>query len=196
MNSLLIATTNKKKAKEIEEILQGIPFKFKLLIQIKGNINVEETGKTYRENAVLKAKIFGENFNTLTLAEDSGLEIDALDGRPGVYSARYTGGSDLNRIKKVLRELEGVAKEKRTARFIAVAALYNPFSKKIFTAEGINEGVITKEPLGYFGFGYDPIFYNPKLQKTNAQANPAEKNLISHRAIALIQIKNYLLKKD
>lgn len=193
MKILLLATQNPGKISEIKEILKDVPFEVKTLDDYSYKEEIEEKGTTYEENAVMKTKASGKKFSVLTLADDSGLEIDALDGRPGVYSARYAKGSDKDRVKKILKELKGVPKEKRTARFIAVVALFNPISGDVATFSGINEGYITEKPIGTNGFGYDPIFYNPLLGKTNAQATPGEKNRVSHRARALTKCKIFLL---
>ncbi|OGG03664.1 hypothetical protein A2W14_04080, partial [Candidatus Gottesmanbacteria bacterium RBG_16_37_8] len=138
-----------------------------------------------------KAEFVGKKTGLLTLAEDSGLEIDFLAGKPGIYSARYHPGSDSDRIKKVLRQLKGVRKEKRTARFICVVAIFNPNTNKIKFFRGESRGYITEKPLGQNGFGYDPVFFNLDLGKTNAQATPHEKNRVSHRARALQKVKEF-----
>lgn len=226
MRSLIIASKNPGKIKEIKDILIGppdgeasIPFEIKSLTDIGLNIEVAETGKSFAENAILKAKIVGEKTGLLTLADDSGLEVDALGGRPGIHSARYVEGSDLDRINKLLKELKDVPKEKRTARFRCVIALYNPtpviptkpegrvegsrqagfldFARnddlRIVTFEGLRKGYITDEPIGISGFGYDPIFFNPELGKTNGEATIEEKNSVSHRARALERCKKLLI---
>lgn len=190
--TLIIATRNKGKIMEIKEILSDIRFEIKSLNDIELDIDVEETGKTFTENAILKAKTIGEKTGLLTLSDDSGLEVDALGGRPGIMSARYCEGTDADRIVKLLKELMGIPKEKRTARFRVVVAIYNPTTKNIQTFEGVSEGYITEKPIGTNGFGYDPIFYNLNLGKTNAQASFEEKNRVSHRARALDKVKEYL----
>lgn len=190
--TLIIATGNKNKIIEIKNILKNIPFEIKSSAQVGINEDVPETGKTFQENAQIKAETIGRKINKLTLAEDSGLEVDALSGRPGIYSARYVPGSDEDRVNKVLEELKGIPKEKRTARFICVAALYDPRTQKTEFFEGVSRGVITQKPAGVNGFGYDPIFYNLDLNKTNAQATLTEKNLVSHRAHALAKVKDFL----
>lgn len=192
---LLIATANKGKLLEIKEILEGIPFEIKSSSEMGINNDVPETGNTFQENAQIKAETIGRKINKLTLAEDSGLEVDALSGRPGIYSARYISGSDEDRVNKVLEELKGIPNEKRTARFICVAALYDPRTQKTEFFEGVSRGVITQKPAGVNGFGYDPIFYNLDLNKTNAQASLEEKNLVSHRARSLNKIKKFLILK-
>lgn len=187
MNQLLIATNNPGKAVEIKNILSLINVNVKLISpeDIKIESEVIENGKTFRENAILKAVTIGKKTGMLTLAEDSGLEVDALKGRPGVYSARYCKGSDKDRVDKLLKELSGVPNEKRTARFRAAVAVYNPLNKKIITFEGSSEGIILEKPKGNNGFGYDPVFFNTDLGKTNAQATLKEKNRVSHRGRAL-----------
>lgn len=194
MKTLLIASKNSGKLKEIKEILSGVPFEIKSLIDIGRDIEVEETGKSFAENAIIKAKTIGEKTKHFTLGEDSGLEVDALGSRPGIYSARYAPGSDENRMSKTLDELKGIPKEKRTARFKTVIAIYNPNTKSLQTFEGVSEGYITEEPIGRNGFGYDPIFFNLDLGKTNAQASFEEKNRVSHRAKALSKSKEFLEK--
>ena len=190
---LIIATTNKGKLIEIKEILKGIPYEIKSSAEFGFNSDIPETGMTFKENSQIKAEFVGKKTGILTLAEDSGLEVDYLGGRPGIYSARYLPGSDDDRLKKVLSELKGVPKEKRNACFICVAALFDPNKNKTYFFEGDSRGYITEKPYGKNGFGYDPIFYNLELKKTNAQASSAEKNRVSHRARALIKVKEFLL---
>jgi len=196
MRQLIIATNNYGKIKEIKQILKDIPFKLKTLKEIGNQSEVEETGKSFEENAILKAKIVGDKTQILTLSEDSGLEVDYLSGKPGIYSARYTEGTDLDRINKVLNELKNIPREKRTARFRSIIAIYNPVTKKIQTFEGLAQGYITNQPLGDNGFGYDPIFFSSDLKKTFGQAIDGEKNEVSHRAKALEKAKTKLLDKS
>jgi XTP/dITP diphosphohydrolase len=178
----------------MKQILAGLPYELISLDKSGLKEEIEETGNSFEENARLKAVNIGEKTGVLTLAEDSGLVIDVLGGRPGIFSARYTEGSDKDRIDKILEELEDIPKEKKTARFIAVAAIYDPKDSKLHTFKGISEGLIIDRPLGNNGFGYDPIFYNLDLKKTNAEASLEEKNRVSHRAKALFQAKKYLEK--
>lgn len=194
MRQLLIATGNPGKWKEIKEILSGLSFEIKNLNEIQFTKEIEENGKSFAENAIIKATEIGEKTGLLTLAEDSGLEVDALGGKPGIYSARYCKGNDLDRLNKVLEELKGIPKQKRTARFKAVVAVYIPESGQISTFEGISKGYITDKPIGDNGFGYDPIFYNFDLGKTNGEATAEEKNRVSHRARALIKARKFLEK--
>lgn len=190
---LLIASKNKHKLKEIRHILKGIPFKLKSLADVGCSQNIKETGTTYKENARMKAEIVGKKIGFITLAEDSALEIDVLQGIPGIRSARYVPGKDQDRINKILEELKGVTKNQRTARFICVTALFEPQKNKTYFFEGESRGLITEKPFGKNGFDYDPIFYNLDLKKTNAQASLKEKNLVSHRARALLKAKQFLL---
>ncbi|MBI3379622.1 XTP/dITP diphosphatase [Candidatus Gottesmanbacteria bacterium] len=196
MHKLLIASKNPGKIKEIKDILLGIPYEIKSLNDIGLDIDVEETGKTFAENAILKAKTIGEKTGLITLADDSGLEVDALNGKPGIHSARYAAGNDMDRINKLLKELSGIPKEKRTARFVAVIVLYNPETKNTQIFEGVSEGYITEKPIGSSGFGYDPVFFNLGLGKTNAESTSEEKNKISHRARALKKCKEFILNNS
>lgn len=180
----------------MKQILVDLPYELISLDESGIKEEVEETGDSFEENAILKAKIIGGKVGVLTLAEDSGLEIDALGKKPGIYSARYVEGSDEDRIRKVLMELKDIPKEKRTARFRAVVAIYNTGDRKVYTFKGMSEGLIIDRQSGNNGFGYDPIFYNLDLKKTNAQASLEEKNRVSHRAKALFQAKKYLEKLD
>jgi len=184
MKKILIATHSKGKFPEIKKILKGLPFKIVNLDDVGIDFEVEETGSTFRENAILKARSYGKITGLLTLAEDAGLEVDVLNGAPGVYSARYCPGTDEDRYRLLLRNLRGVSAKKRIARFKAVVAIFDPKSKKVRTCQGVLEGRITFEPKGEHGFGYDPIFYVPQLRKRTAELTAEEKNKISHRGKA------------
>ncbi|MCF6154559.1 MAG: XTP/dITP diphosphatase [Candidatus Brocadia sp.] len=189
--TILVATQNEKKRAEIKEILTDMPG-----ILLRGPDDfpflpeVEEDGNTYQENAIKKATILANVCNTWAMADDSGLEIYALNGRPGIYSCRYAGpnATDEKNIEKVLSELKGVPKERRTARFVCSIALAGPHGL-FFIVEGCCEGFITEEPRGKGGFGYDPIFFVPDYHQTFAELTPSIKNRISHRASALKQFK-------
>lgn len=193
--TILIATQNKKKKTEIMDILRNTPG-----IVLRGAEDfpflplVEENGNTFRENAIKKAVTLAKACNTWTMADDSGLEIDALNGRPGVFSSRYAGpgATDEKNIEKILSELKGVPKERRKARFVCSIALASP-SQLLFVVEGSCEGLITEEPRGKNGFGYDPIFYVPDYHQTFGELVPSIKNMISHRAAALKQFKEKIL---
>ncbi len=190
---LLIASNNKNKILEIENKFSDIEeIELISLNSIKDAPHVEETGSTFEENALLKAKIISEHTGMAVMSDDSGLEIKALKGKPGVYSARY-GGENLSDHEKNLLILKEMKKftTKRKARFVCVIALYIPGDAAYF-AEAICEGEISAEPAGNMGFGYDPIFYLPPLKKTMAQLTMDEKNRISHRAIALEKAKKIL----
>ena len=190
---IVVASKNRGKLAEIEKLIspsQGI--NFFSLGDFQDIPEIEETGKTFEENALIKAGIVSSHTGKISLADDSGLVIDALGGRPGVYSARY-GGSGLNdtdRCRLILEEMKEFPSS-RSARFICVMALSVP-GKVDFTSEGSVEGVIHTEMRGSGGFGYDPIFYIPELGKTMAEIPIEEKNRISHRAIALRKISERL----
>ena len=195
MKKIIIATGNKGKAKEFETLFSPLGYKVLTLHDLEGATDVEETGTTFEENAVLKAEALCEQFNTMVIADDSGLMIDALDGRPGVYSARYAGeqkNDDAN-IDKVLEELKDVPEENRTARFYCALAVAVP-GEETMTVSGTVEGRIANGRQGENGFGYDPVFYVPDLGKMMAELKPEEKNAISHRANALKKLKELLPK--
>jgi XTP/dITP diphosphohydrolase len=200
MKQLLIATRNINKTKEIGKIFLDLDLEnFEIInlddIEFDKNFDVEETGTTFQENAILKAKGFGEKVDLITLADDSGLEVDALDGRPGVYSARYAATREA-RNQKLLRELENIEEKDRTARYRVVMALYNPKDKTIKTFDGKCEGVILDQPKGESGFGYDPLFYYPKFKKTLAEVDIQEKNKVSHRRKALEKVAEFLIENS
>ena len=185
MRNLLLATTNQHKLEEYRAIFSDLPFKLVSLSDIHPDLDVEETGSTFAENAALKARMYAEASGLLTLADDSGLEIDALEGAPGVYSARFAGRetSYAERFRIILERLKGLPMEQRTARFRCAIALAEP-SGLIRIVEGTIEGVIADSPRGDYGFGYDPIFLVPELGKTTAELPPEQKNFISHRGRA------------
>ncbi len=196
VQKLLLATRNPSKARELAQLLGELPFKLISLEEAGISETVEETGSTFEENAVIKAKAYVSLSGLLTLADDSGLEVDALGGRPGVLSARYGSPelSDEERLDLLLQELKDVPWEKRTARFRCVIALAWP-SGEVRTVEGIVEGVIQYKPEGFNGFGYDPIFHLPDRCCTTAQLPTTEKNLISHRGQAA-RAAEAILKED
>ncbi|MBI2550890.1 RdgB/HAM1 family non-canonical purine NTP pyrophosphatase [Candidatus Uhrbacteria bacterium] len=194
MRKLLVATRNKGKIEEIRSELKDLAFNVVGLEEagVPKDFDVEEPAMTMEGNAIIKAMAYGRKTGLLTLSEDAGLEVDALDGRPGVFSARYAPGTDEDRYRKLLSEMAGVPDEKRGAQFRAVVALYDPNNEKIRTCEGIYRGVIIREPRGTNGFGYDPVFYNADLKKTNAEMSREEKNAVSHRGMALRKAKTIL----
>ncbi|SNZ11540.1 XTP/dITP diphosphohydrolase [Terribacillus aidingensis] len=194
MNKIIIATKNAGKLKEFKAFFEQYDMTAYGLDELDKQFDdVEETGTTFEENAALKAETIAGFLQVPVLADDSGLEIDALEGRPGVYSARYAGEakSDQANMDKVLEELQGVPAAERTARFVCVLAVSQP-GKETFYARGHVEGVITEVPQGEHGFGYDPVFQPEGYEKTMAQLEPAEKNQISHRKQAMVHLEKWL----
>lgn len=192
---LLIATRNAGKFPEIVAELEGLPLDFLNLNDISDlpkDYEVEETAATFEGNAILKAMTLAHKTGLLTLADDSGLEVKALDGRPGVYSARYAPGTDAARRQKLLKEMELIQDQDRGAQFRCVIAIYDPKKEKLRTCDGIYPGRIICEEKGANGFGYDSIFYNEELNKTNAEMSVEEKNSVSHRGKALKKAKEIL----
>jgi XTP/dITP diphosphohydrolase len=185
MRVLLVATTNDHKLEEFRTIFAGSPYQLVSLYDVPPGIDVEETGETFQENSQLKALAYSRATGLLALADDSGLEIDALGGAPGVYSARF-GGEDATypeRFRMIFERLRGLSSEQRSARFRCVITIAEP-SGYCRSVEGSIEGQITEEPRGENGFGYDPIFLVPELSKTTAEISPEHKNRISHRGQA------------
>ena len=182
---LLVATRNLGKAREYSQLLRDIPFEVVTLEQVGVDEEVEETGSTFEENARLKADAYASLSGLLTLADDSGLEVDALGGEPGVRSARYAGpeATDRDRVDLLLSILKDVKWGDRTGRFRCVIAIARP-SGEVKTVTGKVEGFIQDAPKGDDGFGYDPVFYVPHLGKTIAELSTDEKNGISHRGQA------------
>jgi XTP/dITP diphosphohydrolase len=197
MKQIIIATKNKGKATEFKQFFSGYDIEAMSLLDMQRTIpDVEETGVTFEENAALKAEQMAAFFGKPVLADDSGLIIDALDGRPGIYSARYAGPAknDQANMEKVLKELQPVtAMEKRTARFICVLAIAVPDRKTIFQ-KGYCEGTIAFSEVGENGFGYDPIFIPKGYQVTMAQLSAEVKNSISHRNNAIIYLDEWIQK--
>ena len=195
MNKIVAGTRNAGKVREIRQALAELPFEVSG-IPDAGLADVEETGVTFSENAILKARYYALHTGDYCLADDSGLEVDALDGAPGVYSARYSGqgATDAANNQKLLLALQDVPPEKRTARFRSVLALAGP-DGSLLLADGTCEGVILAEPKGDGGFGYDPLFWMPDQQKTLAEMTLQEKNAISHRGNALKVLKQKLLSQ-
>lgn len=187
---ILIATRNKGKAAEFESLFGKKGFAVKTLLDYPDIPDVEETGTTFAENALLKAETIADKLNMLVLADDSGLKVDYLDGNPGVYSARYAGErkSDAANNAKLLHELTNVPPEKRTAQFHCTLALAAP-GKDSLVVEGEVDGRILSIPHGENGFGYDPLFFVAEKNKTMAEMTEEEKNAISHRAKALINLE-------
>ena len=193
MQKLLIATHNQGKLREFRQLLADLDLEVTDLDAVGITHDVEETGTTFAENAILKARAYAEMSGLLTWSDDSGLEVDALGGQPGVYSARY-GGPGLTPRDRYLLLLETLAHkpdQEWTARFRCVVALAKP-SGELQTVEGTLEGIITDQPAGEHGFGYDPIFYLPEYQATLAELLPNVKNRISHRGKASVAAKEAL----
>ena len=182
---LLIATRNTGKLGELTDLLGDVPFDLVSLNDLGINVEVEETGDTFEENAALKAETYAQLSGLPTLADDSGLEVDALGGEPGVRSARYAGddATDADRIAFLLRKLENVPQERWSASFRCVIALAWPGELTEFHP-GACEGMIVPEPRGTNGFGYDPVFLFPKMNRTMAELTADEKNRLSHRSVA------------
>jgi XTP/dITP diphosphohydrolase len=185
MRTLLLATSNPHKLEEFRVIFSDLPVKLLSLKDLHLDIEVEETATTFAENAELKACTYAQASGMLTLADDSGLEIDALGGTPGVHSARYLGRETPYevRFRSILEQLKELPVDQRTARFRCAIALAEP-SGYTRIVEGVIEGVIANSPRGKYGFGYDPIFFLPEFGKTLAELAPEIKNRISHRARA------------
>jgi len=187
VTKLLVATNNPGKVRELEKLLADLPVEIIFPAQEGLALDVEETGETFAENACLKAQTYAQASGLLTLADDSGLEVDALGGAPGVRSARYAGpgASDEDRYRKLLAVLSKVPEAQRTARFRCVVALARP-DGTVSTADGTCEGQIGFEPRGEYGFGYDPVFLVDGYEgQTLAELPPDLKNEISHRARAV-----------
>ncbi len=185
MPQLLLATNNAGKVAEYRQLLDGCGWEIVTPAEIGLHIEVDETGQTYAENATLKAVAYARASGLTSLADDSGLEVDAMDGRPGVLSARYAGEdrTDAERAEALLTELRDVADERRTARFRCVIAIANG-DENVELAEGTVEGRIAREPRGKSGFGYDPIFLLPERGLTMAELPAGEKHRVSHRGEA------------
>lgn len=190
---IVFATGNAGKMREIREILADMDLEVVSMAEIGADIEIEENGATFEENAVIKARAVGKVCGEIVLADDSGLEVDHLNREPGIYSARYMGEDTSYTVKNtnLIQRLEGVADDKRTARFVCVIAAVLPDGRKLHTRATI-EGIIGYEEKGDNGFGYDPIFYLPSYGKYSAELSPEEKNRISHRGKALEEMKAQL----
>lgn len=188
MKKLVVATGNPGKLNEIQEYLTDLPWQLELK---PANLDIEETETTFIANARLKASQVAKALEEWAIADDSGLAVDALDGAPGLYSARY-GSTDEERINRLLRELGDT--ENRQAKFICAIAIADPEGKIILETEGVCPGEILTSPRGSGGFGYDPIFYVPLQQQTFAEMSPETKRDISHRGVAFAQLMPQLKK--
>jgi len=188
--SILIATANPGKIREFREMLASDRLTWRSLRDFAPAQTIEETGQTFLANACLKAEGYARQFDTWALADDSGLEVDALDGKPGVYSARWaemngTGRGDADNNATLLRQLEAVEDPRRAARFVCVLALADPAGRIVLTTSDTVQGRLLREPRGSNGFGYDPLFMIDDLGRTTAELAPEEKHQISHRGKAL-----------
>lgn len=194
---IIFATGNKDKMREIREILGDMGLEIVSMKEAGLEADIVEDGKTFEENALIKATEIAKLCDDIVLADDSGLEIDYLDKAPGVMSARFMGEDTSYDIKNqaLIDKLDGVPKEKRTARFVCAIAAVLPSGKKIVT-RGTIEGMIGYEIAGENGFGYDPIFYVEEFGCTTAELSPEEKNKVSHRGNALMAMKKKLLEED
>ena len=193
---LLVATGNPGKVLELAELLQGVPYTLVSLRDLGLPTEIEEPADTFEGNAVIKAEAYAHMSGFLTMADDSGLEVDALDGAPGVHSRRFAGddASDEDRTALVLRRLADTPWERRTARYRCVLALASPGEPTV-TCEGACSGIIEYEPRGDGGFGYDPVFYLPEYGRTVAELSLEEKNWVSHRARAALKAAEVLRER-
>ena len=196
MKKIIFATGNEDKMKEIRKILADPSLEILSLKEAGIHADIDENGKSFEENAMIKAEAISKMTGEIVLADDSGLEIDYLNKEPGIYSARYLGEDTPYSIKnaEILKRCEGVPDEKRDARFVCVIACAYP-DGTVDTATGIIEGKLAKEPKGENGFGYDPIFYLPERGMTTGEMEPEEKNAISHRGIAIRKMVEILKKR-
>jgi XTP/dITP diphosphohydrolase len=193
IHELVLATRNRHKGEELAALLGDLGIRIRTLEEFPAAPEVEEDGETCEANAIKKAQAIAAATGLPAVADDTGLEVDALGGRPGVYAARYAGESASyeDNCRKLLRELAGTPPAQRTARFMTVAAIATP-AGGVQVAHGMLEGLITEEQTGDRGFGYDPLFLVPELGKTLAELTPEEKNRVSHRAKAFVQMKEIL----
>ena len=190
---LVVATRNRHKGKELGSLLADLPVRIRTMDEFPDVPDVVEDGDTCEANAIKKARAVSDATGLMAVADDTGLEVDALDGRPGVYAARYAGPQATyeDNCRKLLGEMAGVPLDRRTARFVTVAAVALP-SQTVEVMTGRLEGLISERPAGARGFGYDPVFYVPELGKTLAELSSEEKNRISHRAKAFAQVRDLL----
>lgn len=193
IRELVLATRNRHKGEELVTLLGGLGITIRMLDEFPDAPDVIEDGDTCEANAIKKARAIAEFTGLPAVADDTGLEVDALGGRPGIYAARYAGNDATyeDNCRKLLRELRGVPRERRTARFLTVAAIALP-SDGVRVAQGTLDGVIAEEASGTLGFGYDPVFLVPELGKTLAQLSADQKNTISHRAKAFFMMREIL----
>ena len=191
--ALVLATLNPAKGRELVALLGSVPFEIRMLADIPGARLPDETGTTYADNALVKARTAAEMTGALALGDDSGLEVDALDGAPGLYTARFGGAGldDRGRWELLLKRLDGTPPARRTARFRCVIALAGP-GRPERVVEGVAEGVIAESPRGSGGFGYDPVFFYPPMGRTFGELSDEEKARVSHRGRALAAARRLL----
>lgn len=191
--TIIIATKNQGKAKEFKQLFKNYGYEVKTLLDFPAIADVPETGETFTENALQKAQAIAQELNTIVLADDSGLEVDALGGKPGIYSARFAGehGNDAKNNEKLIQELKGIPAEARKANFHCSLAMVAP-NRAPLLVEGRVDGQILEAGRGAHGFGYDPLFYIPALDKTMAELTNEEKNQVSHRALAIENLQEHL----
>lgn len=194
ITELVLATSNPHKAAELQAMLGDLGIRIRTLAEFPDVPEVVEEGATCEANAVKKATVIARHTGLPVIADDTGLMVEALGGRPGAYAARYAGEQATyeDNWRKLLQELEGIPPDRRRARFVTVAAIAAP-SGKVQVVEGVLEGAIAEHPAGTRGFGYDPVFLVPELGKTLAELAPAEKNRISHRARAIAKVREILV---
>jgi len=197
MDKIVFATANEGKVKEIKEILKDFPIEVVSMKEMGITADIEENGATFEENSLIKARALVKLTGLPALADDSGLEVDYLNGEPGIYSARYLGRDTDYDYKNnyIIDKLSGAKGEERSARFVCVISLVLPDGRE-FVERGVVEGLIGYEQKGENGFGYDPIFYLPEYGKTSAELPPEEKNRISHRGKALTAMKKLIVTLD
>jgi len=193
LKEIVLATRNRHKGEELMALLGDLGITIRTLADFPDAPDVDEDGATCAANAVKKAREIAHATGMVAVADDTGLEVEALGGRPGVYAARYAGEQATyeDNCRKLLQELAGVPTQKRTAKFLTVAAIADP-TGQVQVTQGILEGRITDEPIGDRGFGYDPVFFLPELGKTLAELTPEEKNGLSHRAKAFAGMREIL----
>lgn len=191
---LLIATKNAGKIRELEKLLAGLPIVLRNTAEFENIIEPEETGATFADNAILKARYYAEKTGILALADDSGLEVEALNKAPGIFSARYAGENATNekKIAKLLNELERTNDKKRLARFVCAMAISSEKGEIKYLAEGICQGKISASPSGINGFGYDPVFIPEGFERTFGELSDQIKQKISHRGRAIEKIIEFL----
>ena len=194
IREVVLATRNRDKGREIAAILSGMGVTIRTLAEFPEMPEVVEDGKTCEANAIKKAREVAAFTGVTAIADDTGLMVDALGGRPGVYAARYAGEDATyeDNWRKLLTELKGVPSAKRTARFVTIAAIAHPHDDRVTVVEVVLDGAIATEPRGERGFGYDPVFLVPDYAKTLAELTPEEKNRISHRARAFAKVRELL----